>query len=659
MAKTTALLRTQASRQQTIWGKEDEYVDYLYNNSFKTAADFNDYMAHYASRAENPQADPDKLLSYQKKVDSGRKGHISNEIQRASIEVAEGNQPDTYKLAVLENLYTQAYEEGLYDTAQNLRLQIDNQYIKMQNQAAAGYAQAAQTQTQTAQDFMKDLKNGDFGIVQTADGQVITMADVSNFIKYKGVNATMDALRGSSDLNGQPFDTTLKQIFGEGVDITGITPVQILAAYAQGAYEQAKELIMQIEDPYEREKQLSALNKQRATEKIDVAGASWTVDQLLDAASKDGTAGAVYKSVTQADGTTKLVGAPVAERIWQYDQDGNSVQLVEVRGFEDERAVTLGYGAGESVVYGLQANGDIRQLTKEESEKIGTTAKTVGGNIGKAAAATLLASIPGVGVAIGAAAAVKSMLGGNKDTAVQQAIDPLKAVGLVKSEGNTYAISNELKAELEKYGVIAPEYISQDGIIESGGKLQMKLQDREGNMRLFDIEGAKTFGKEGIATIAENRAITGSQYLQEANANTTSLLRSSDLMAQQQALTGGTLLPGAGMQGMSGTTGVLQQAASQQQINNMRAENLRVQNEQANRTVTVAPPTNTQVNLAVTPAPQRTVSVQPSQPTKATVSVQPTTPAKITVSGAPAYQQPPKQNTSVVQKAANWFKGLF
>ena len=73
------------------------------------------------------------MLTYQKRLTSANKAYVSNEIQRASIDIIEGRQPEEYKIQVLEQMYIQAYQLGDMDLAQSLRYQLDNQYVQQQN----------------------------------------------------------------------------------------------------------------------------------------------------------------------------------------------------------------------------------------------------------------------------------------------------------------------------------------------------------------------------------------------------------------------------------------------------------------------------------------------------------------------------------------------
>ena len=130
---TTALLRTQKSRQQEIWNQEDAIRDYEWTLSEKSAEDFAAYTQHYKDRMNNPNADGDKMLTYQKRLTSANKAYTSNVIQRASIDIIEGQQPEEHKINVLEDMYRQAYAIGDMDLAQSLRYQLDNQYVQMQN----------------------------------------------------------------------------------------------------------------------------------------------------------------------------------------------------------------------------------------------------------------------------------------------------------------------------------------------------------------------------------------------------------------------------------------------------------------------------------------------------------------------------------------------
>lgn len=145
-SSTSSLLRSAASAQASIQAYEDQIAADQWDNSIKTYDDFLSYASYLESRASN-SSDPSTQLSYQKKIDSAQKGFMSNEIQRQSTAIAEGQGTTAGKYNLVSNLYDQAVSAGLYDKAQELRLQADNLYIQAQNEAISA-ANAARTQSE-------------------------------------------------------------------------------------------------------------------------------------------------------------------------------------------------------------------------------------------------------------------------------------------------------------------------------------------------------------------------------------------------------------------------------------------------------------------------------------------------------------------------------
>jgi hypothetical protein len=194
MASTTSLLRTQASRQSSIQTQEDSIVDYEWQMSDKSPEALQAYNAHYLERMNNPQTDPTKALSYTKKMTSANTAYTSNAIQRASIDIIEGNQPEEYKIQILENLYKQAYGTGNLDLAQSLRLQIDNQYVKMQNIASSVSANASAQDTSIVKLANATLSDINAGNIPFQDLKGLTPADLTSVLNEGGLQKASEVL---------------------------------------------------------------------------------------------------------------------------------------------------------------------------------------------------------------------------------------------------------------------------------------------------------------------------------------------------------------------------------------------------------------------------------------------------------------------------------
>lgn len=141
MPGITSLLRSANSTQKKIQAQKDAEVAYNYSLSPKTYENYLEYNAYLDKRAKSASS-PSDALSIQKTKDSAFKGHISNEIQRATIDTLEGRGSKVDKYNKLIGFFNQSVEMGQYDLAQTLNLQLDNLQINIQNEMEASAAAA-------------------------------------------------------------------------------------------------------------------------------------------------------------------------------------------------------------------------------------------------------------------------------------------------------------------------------------------------------------------------------------------------------------------------------------------------------------------------------------------------------------------------------------
>jgi hypothetical protein len=158
MATTSSILRSAESAQQKAREFQDQLAAYQWDNSTKT---YGDYVAYeqYLTGRQASSGDPATQLSYVKKLDSARSGYISNEVQRQSINVIEGNGTNVDKYNSMLNLYYGAANAGQDDLAQSLRLQLDNLSVTIQNDNKAAISankEAAAQVTKQIDDQVKD-----------------------------------------------------------------------------------------------------------------------------------------------------------------------------------------------------------------------------------------------------------------------------------------------------------------------------------------------------------------------------------------------------------------------------------------------------------------------------------------------------------------------
>src|SRR5690349_8649910 len=130
MPSTSSLLRSAESTQKRIRQQQDAEVAYEWGLSPKTYDDFVAYSGYIEGQAQKT-SDPSELLSYRKTVDGARSAYTSNEIQRQSIDVLEGRITNSQKYERMVGLFNMALDNGAYDLAQNLNLQLDNLSVKI------------------------------------------------------------------------------------------------------------------------------------------------------------------------------------------------------------------------------------------------------------------------------------------------------------------------------------------------------------------------------------------------------------------------------------------------------------------------------------------------------------------------------------------------
>lgn len=152
MTRVTQLLRNAASRQRAIQNEQNRLVDMDWNLSAKTAVDYESYVSYYNDLAT--KVDPKDALSIQNKLISARKSFIRNEIQRESIGILEGTSTNNTKLNKLVSFYNEAFSNGDYDLAQDLRLQINTLYATV----AEEQVNTVNTAMAAAEQNYKDVK---------------------------------------------------------------------------------------------------------------------------------------------------------------------------------------------------------------------------------------------------------------------------------------------------------------------------------------------------------------------------------------------------------------------------------------------------------------------------------------------------------------------
>lgn len=214
---TSSLLNSANARRVKIQQQEDDLVAFEYSLSAKTYADFQTY-SNYLSDRQSKAPDASSQLTYTKAIVGARKGYISNEIQRANIDLVEGRSDNRGKYGKMVNLYYQALENNDYDLAQSLNLQLDNLSVKIQleDQSKADAAQRvastlASNGFNNLKDMVKQLKVG-LKEVTLANGKTVApIKMIDNELKsgdFKNYFAALyDTTKAMQDLVGDAYNS--------------------------------------------------------------------------------------------------------------------------------------------------------------------------------------------------------------------------------------------------------------------------------------------------------------------------------------------------------------------------------------------------------------------------------------------------------------------
>lgn len=538
---TTALLRTQKSRQQEIWNQEDALRDYEWTLSDKSPEDFAAYTQHYKDRMNSPNADGDRMLTYQKRLTSANKAYTSNAIQRASIDIIEGRQPEEYKIGVLEDMYRQAYAIGDMDLAQSLRYQLDNQYVQQQNRqllemaaygrggSGGGYGGSGsdadlKTFIGDVKAIRDDVKAGNFMV---ADG--LSLNDVVFTLDKYGTNEAMKLL--------------------SGYNIKADTPMQFIQAALSGAYEQLNQFANQIPDETEKIKMLSDINAQINSDSIKIGGKTFNLATLEQMVMDEAEGNPSYRFKQAANGDFVLEKRDNIKYQFRFDEMGNPIKgadgksrIFTTYGDATVAGTNKGYAPGQDVVYKIDKYGN---LTLESADK----AYTKDGKL-------------------------------KQDKGYYNLDSVLANTGISKQGDNSYIVSDPyLSQQLKEMGFTDSALDKQNIRIDEFGTVTINKDGRllevyknanEDRSRL--IERIATSPTEWLGGRADNRPTT------------TDTVNASQMYKALQNTAPGAAFQGADTSRIVGTSAgagrVLQQAANATQLNNIRVEQLRVQEAQ-------------------------------------------------------------------------------
>lgn len=193
MPSVSSLLNSAKSTRKKIAEQQDAQVAYDFSLSAKSYDDFVEYEKYLNSRRPVYADDASKLLTIEKTITAARKAYVSNEIQRQNINIIEGRGDNNTKYEKLVDLFYDAVDNGDYDLAQTLNLQLDNLSVKMQNEAIAAqekansaYKAAAAADKKVLTNLKKALEDGP-GYVTLPDGnEYRTLASIKKEVQETG-----------------------------------------------------------------------------------------------------------------------------------------------------------------------------------------------------------------------------------------------------------------------------------------------------------------------------------------------------------------------------------------------------------------------------------------------------------------------------------------
>jgi len=219
MATPSSILRGASSAQQKVRDYNDAVAAYEWENSPKTYADYTAYQ-DYLSSQQSSVVDPATQLSYQKKMDSARSAYVSNEVQRQSIDVIEGNASNTDKYNRMADLYYFAANNGQDDLAQSLRLQLDNLSVTIQNEQKAASAANKTAADEAAKTIDAQVKDA---VTQIHDNANYALEQYSKLGPQKFQEATgsdIFSMLANMVNSSDPNNPGLVQVYSQAAQIS-------------------------------------------------------------------------------------------------------------------------------------------------------------------------------------------------------------------------------------------------------------------------------------------------------------------------------------------------------------------------------------------------------------------------------------------------------
>jgi hypothetical protein len=478
--------------------------------------------------------------------------------------------------------------------AQSLRLQIDNQLVTLQNQAlataSAGAAASSKADSQASAmltAMISDIKNG--AIDPTGAFGGLTPAQISTVLQQDGPGKAYQLMATYAG-GEQNLDSIMNKL---GVQTNGqpVNPITALYAIANYGYQSAMAATEQIADPYTKQSAVSKINDAMANDKINVGGSKFTLTELADVANNI-AAGTNKYSLVQTDKGLQINENPAIDYQIKYDQNGNQIPTTDslngtpnVYGTSATQGTDLGYPAVNP------ATGKPYDVLYKYDAKSGA-----------------MNAIPFDAKNYDKSGNAKTM----KDVVTKDQL--LTNAGFVKSaNGNLYTATDQsLIKQMKEMGIDVQNLSSDNFIVDSTGHIKFKV----GSNDIYQLVTDRGADNNPITHVYKVEASGLNDFLggRTPSATTTEVL-GNKMLANLQTDVNGAAFQGGNMNLVqhAGTSGILQQAATAQQLNTLKAEQLRVANTPVAPAITVqpyAPPAPIKVQQTLKQYPIQVVTPQ-------------------------------------------------
>lgn len=346
---TTSLLRSYQSRQKSIRDWEDQVKDFEWQYGAKSDAEYLAYINYYEGRRQYAEDNSD-LLAIESKQKQAFRAYKSNKITEASIDIIEGRQPAEYKLRVLEGLYTDAVANEDFDLAQSLRLQIDNEIVKMQEDALGGgsgggggssSSSIAKEQYNALRDYQDEIKNGKAinspYEYENKNGEImpLTIDGINQLISEYGLDAA----------NAKIQEGLSKAGAGE---YSGLDPLELATNIMYSQVDAAEQFASTINDIDYGGRANNLVAELKSTNYVMLAGQKFTLQDLIDTADynrlsaiNDLGGESRYKTVYK-NGKYEIQEQTTVAHSFAYDPMTGDITLTPVYGANDVYAAKAG-----------------------------------------------------------------------------------------------------------------------------------------------------------------------------------------------------------------------------------------------------------------------------------------------------------------------------